>query len=189
MTDFSRTILLPIDMQQAFDHKPWPNSWNTFVDQNALAVLNAWRSAKLPIIHVQHNSVVSGSTLAPGHLGNNFRPGFTPLDGEELVTKSVNAAFIGTDLELRLRRMDIRKIITFGIATDMCVSTTFRMGSNLGFEMILVEDACNCFDLPDGNGNIIPARAVHVAHVATLGFEFGEVTNSAHLVNQISLSS
>lgn len=188
MIDFSRTILLPIDMQQAFDHKPWPPSWNAQVDQNALAVLKAWRKAKLPIIHVQHNSVVPGSSLAPGHGGNSFRPGFAPIEGEQLVTKSVNAAFIGTDLELRLRRMDVTKIITFGISTDMCVSTTFRMGSNLGFEMTLVEDACNCFDLPDGNGGTIPAKSVHQTHVATLGFEFGKITTSAELVNQISLT-
>ena len=186
MTYFARTVLLPIDMQQAFDGTPWPKSWNTHVDQNGLAVLQAWRKAKLPIIHVQHNSVVAGSSLAPGHKGNNFRPGFAPMQGEPLVTKSVNAAFIGTDLELRLRRMDIRKIVTFGIATDMCVSTTFRIGSNLGFEMVLVEDACNCFDLPDGKGGTIPASAIHQAHLATLGFEFGKVVTTAELLKQLT---
>ena len=186
MTDFARTILLPIDMQQAFDGKPWPKSWNDNVDRNGLAVLSVWRKAMLPIIHVQHNSVAAGSSLARGHKGNNFRPGFVPLEGEQLVTKSVNAAFIGTDLELRLRRMDIRKIVTFGIATDMCVSTTFRMGSNLGFEMVLVEDACNCFELPDGKGGAISARAIHDAHVATLGFEFGKVVTTAELMGQLT---
>ena len=185
MKDFSRSVLLPIDMQQAFDGKAWPKSWNASVDQNGKAVLRAWRKAALPIIHVQHNSAMVGSSLAPGHSGNNFRSGFEPIKGEQLVTKSVNSAFIGTDLELRLRRMDVRKIVTFGIATDMCVSTTFRMGSNLGYEMLLVEDACNCFELPDGKGSVIPARAIHEAHVATLGFEFGKVTTTAELLAEI----
>lgn len=188
MSKFPRTILLPIDMQQAFDHKPWPRSWNKNVDQNALAVLNAWREANLPIIHVQHNSIVAGSTLAPGQTGNHFRPGFAPKEDEQLVSKSVNSAFIGTDLELRLRRMDITHIITFGISTDMCVSTTFRMGANLGFDMTLVEDACTCFDLPDGNGGTIPAEVIHQANVATLRHEFGKVTSAKNLLAQLSLT-
>lgn len=48
--------------------------------------------------------------------------------------------------------------------------------------MVLVPDACDCFDLPDGAGGIIPARAVHAAHVATLGFEFCEVMTTAEIV-------
>ena len=34
----------------------------------------------------------------------------------------------------------------------MCVSTTVRMGANLGWDMILVPDACDCFDLPCPEG-------------------------------------
>ena len=107
-----------------------------------------------PIIHVRHDSVQPGSTLAPGTPGNAFRPGFEPLDGEPLVTKSVNAAFIGTDLAFRLKRLGAKHVVTFGISTDMCVSTTVRTGANLGWDMILVPDACDCFDLPDGQGGI-----------------------------------
>ena len=82
-----------------------------------------------------------GSSLAPGEPGNAFRPGFEPLDGEPLVTKSVNAAFIGTDLAFRLKRLGAKHVVTFGISTDMCVSTTVRTGANLGWDMILVADA------------------------------------------------
>ena len=183
MFNFQRTILLPIDMQQAFSSKPWPKSWNDNVDNNGLALLAAWRKANLPIIHVRHDSVVAGSSLAPGHPGNSHRSGFEPMKDEPVVVKSVNAAFIGTDLELRLRRMDISRLVIFGIATDMCVSTTVRMASNLGFDVTLVQDACDCFDLPDGNGGIIPAHAVHQAHVATLHFEFCKVVSTAEVLN------
>ena len=186
MADFSRTILLPIDMQQGFDDPSRPKNWNTKVDANGLAILQAWRGVKLPIIHVQHNSVDASSSFAPGNKGNQFRSGFEPKQGEPLVGKSVNSAFIGTDLEIRLRRMDIARIVAFGITTDQCVSTTFRMGSNLGFEMLLVEDACNCWDTPDGKGGVIPARAIHEAHVATLGYEFGKVTTTQELLKQLS---
>ena len=181
--DLSRAVLLPVDMQQAFDAPPWPRRWNGNVDANGLALLAAWRAQGRPIIHVRHDSVQPGSTLAPGSPGNAFRPGFEPLDGEPLVTKSVNAAFIGTDLAFRLKRLGAKHVVTFGISTDMCVSTTVRTGANLGWDMILVPDACDCFDLPDGQGGSIAAEDVQRAHVATLAFEFCRTIPTAELTN------
>ncbi|HEV7305651.1 cysteine hydrolase family protein [Ensifer sp.] len=176
-------VLLPIDMQQAFDSAPWPRRWNGAVDENGLALLAAWRSSGRPVIHVRHDSVTAGSTLALGSPGNAFRPGFGPKGDEALVTKGVNAAFIGTDLDLRLRRLGAETVVAFGISTDMCVSTSVRVGANLGYRMILVEDACDCFDQPDGEGGVISARDIHRAHVATLRAEFAQVTTTAELVD------
>ena len=170
--DWDRAVLLPIDMQQAFDGPEWPPRWNADLDSNGLALLSAWRASGRPIIHVRHDSVQPGSSLAPGWPGNAFRPGFEPKPGEPLVTKSVNSAFIGTDLDLRLKRLGAKHVVTFGLSTDMCVSTTVRTGANMGWDMILVPDASDCFELPDGNGGTIPAIEVQRAHVATLAFEF-----------------
>jgi nicotinamidase-related amidase len=183
--DFAHTVLLPVDMQQAFDGPSWPRRWNDAVDRNGLTMLDAWRSQKLPIIHIRHDSVTPGSTLAPGQPGNAFRPGFGPRGAEPVVAKSVNSAFIGTDLDLRLKRLGIRTVVVFGITTDMCVSTTVRVGANLGYHLILVEDACDCFDLPDGAGGTIPARTSHRVHVATLGFEFAKVATTAEIVEAL----
>jgi nicotinamidase-related amidase len=180
--DFDRTVLLPIDMQRAFDAPPWPRRWNDQVDQNGLALLRRWREAGRPIIHVRHDSVMEGSSLAPGSDGNRFRPGFEPQSSEPVVSKSVNSAFIGTDLDLRLRRLGARHVVTFGISTDMCVSTTVRTGANMGWDMVLADDASDCFELPDGKGGTIPAEAVQAAHVATLGFEFCRVMATAELL-------
>ena len=180
--DFDRAVLLPIDMQQGFDEPKWPRRWNEAVDANGLALLAKWRETGRPIIHVRHDSIVQGSTLHPDSPGNRHRPGFEPLAGEPLVTKSVNSAFIGTDLDLRLRRLGARHVVTFGISTDMCVSTTIRTGANMGWDMVVVADACDCFDLPDGNGGTIPAEAVHAAHVATLSYEFCRVMATGELL-------
>ena len=104
------------------------------------------------------------------------------MPGEPLVAKSVNAAFIGTDLDLRLRRLGTRTIILFGITTDQCVSTTARVGANLGYDVIVVGDACAALDLPDGAGGTIAAEEVHRVHLATLAFEFGRVVETAALI-------
>ncbi|WP_414474138.1 cysteine hydrolase family protein [Microvirga sp. M2] len=186
--DLTNAILLPIDMQKAFDGPPWPRRWNRAVDSTGLLLLDAWRKAEKPLLHVRHDSTEPGSTLRPDLPGNGFRDGFGPQGDEPLVTKCVNSAFIGTDLDLRLRRLGADTIVVFGISTDMCVSTTVRMGANLGYRMVLVADACDCFDLPDGRGGTIPAETVHAVHVATLGFEFAEVLAAGDIVEALRSS-
>lgn len=170
--------LVPIDLQRGFDLPSWGRRNNPDLDANGLRLLAAWREAGWPILHVRHDSVQPDSTLRPGHPGHAFRPGFEPRPGEPVVAKSVNCAFVGTDLELRLRRLDARTAVFFGLSTDMCVSTTVRIASNLGFHAVLIADACACFDLPGEDGGAIPAEAIHAAHVATLRAEFAEVAST-----------
>ena len=62
------------------------------------------------------------------------------------------------------------------------VSTSVRVGSNLGYRVILVEDACDCFDLPDGRGGTVRAEEIHRAHVATLRHEFATVLRTADVL-------
>lgn len=184
----TRSALIPIDVQCGFDLPPWPPRNNPAMEANALRVLDAWRRAGLPLIHVRHDSVMEGSVLAPGHPGNAHRPGFVPLEGEPLVTKSVNAAFIGTDLDLRLRRLNIDTVVLFGISTDMCVSTTARVAANLGYRTIVIGDACACFDLKDADGSVIPADAIQRAHLATLRAEFAQVVESEAVIEALRVS-
>jgi nicotinamidase-related amidase len=186
MIDLTGSVLLPIDMQQGFDQASWPKRWNDQVDKNGLNLLDAWRGRGREVVHVQHNSVTEGSSLNPTNSGNRFRPGFAPHLHEKLVTKSVNSAFVGTDLDLHLRRINAKSIVTFGISTDMCVSTTVRMGANMGWRIILVEDACDCFEQRDSKGNPISARVMHEAHVATLRAEFCDVITTAELLKQLA---
>ena len=167
------TALIPIDVQQGFDHPGWPKRNNPAMESNGQALLAAWRGTGFPLIHVRHDSIHATSTLHPDHPGNAFRPGFEPLPGEAVVGKSVNAALIGTDLDLRLRRLGVTTLVLFGISTDMCVSTTARVAANMGYRVVVVGDACACFEL-DG----IAADDIHRAHLATLAFEFAEVTTT-----------
>lgn len=111
-----------------------------------------------------------------------MRDGFSPEPGEALVTKSVNAAFIGTDLDLRLRRLRATTIVAFGLTTDRCVSTTVRLGANMGYRLIVAADACAAFDQPGLDGAIIPAATVHAVHLATLANEFAEVARVEAIV-------
>ncbi|MFD2261774.1 cysteine hydrolase family protein [Lacibacterium aquatile] len=174
--------LIPIDVQQGFDYPGWPRRNNPDMEANGQKLLAFWRGKGWPILHVRHDSVEPDSTLRPDHPGNGFRPGFAPQRYEPVIGKSVNSAFIGTDLDLRLRRLGIEKIVLFGISTDMCVSTTTRMAANLGYKVTLVGDACFCFDLKDETGETIPAEEIHRAHLATLRHEFATVMTTAEVI-------
>lgn len=178
----SSIALIPIDVQRGFDYPPWGRRNNPHMEGNGRRLLAAWRERGWPLIHVRHDSVQAGSTLRPDHPGNAFRDGFEPRAGEALLSKSVNSAFIGTDLDLRLRRLGVDTVVVFGVSTDMCVSTTARMASNLGYRTIVVADACFCFDLDDGAGGTLAAEAISAAHLATLRAEFAQVMDTSELL-------
>jgi len=177
-----RTALIPIDVQQAFD---LPASSNPAMEANGLRLLSAWRRTGLPLIHVRHDSVKPGSPFLPGLPGNASRAGFAPQGGEPLVTKSVNAAFIGTDLDLRLRRLGVTQVVLFGLTTDMCVSTSARVAANLGYRTVVVGDATACFDLVDADGQAHRAVDLHRAHLATLHAEFATVATTDAVVSAL----
>ena len=181
-----RTVLVPIDVQRGFDDARWGRRNNPSMEENGIELLAAWRAAGLPVVHVRHDSLVAGSPLAPGQPGNDFRDGFEPRPGEQLVAKTVNSAFIGTDLALRLARLDAKSLVVFGITTDMCVSTTVRMASNLGYDTVLVGDACACFGVTGSDGIEVPADEVHRAHLATLHTEFARVVTTQAVVEDLA---
>ena len=87
------------------------------------------RVASQTVIHVRSPSR-STSARQPGHA---FREGFELADGEVVIGKTVNAAFIGTDLELRLRRLGIDTVVLFGMTADMCVSNHGAWRAGLGY--------------------------------------------------------
>lgn len=100
----------------------------------------------------------------------------------QLVAKSVNSAFIGTDLDLRLRCLRANAVVVFGMRTDMCVSSTARSGANLGWSVNVVRDACDCCYLHALDGGLIPAEDAHRVHLATLADEFAQVVATKMII-------
>ena len=177
--------LIAIDVQRGFDGAGWGRRNNPDMEANGRALIAAWRAGGRPLIHTRHDSTTPGSPLAPGQTGNDFKAGFEPVSGELVVPKTVNSAFIGTDLESRLRRAGINQLVLFGIATDMCVSTTARMAANLGFEVLVVADACHTWNQGGHDGRWIEAELIHRANLATLNTEFARVVTTANLLTWV----
>src|SRR6185437_12183225 len=97
----ARTALLLIDVQQGFeDVDYWGGGRNNpGAEANIAVLLDAWRRAGQPVIHVRHASTNPNSPLHPDHPGHAVRPEALPRPGEPVVIKNVNSAFIGTTLE------------------------------------------------------------------------------------------
>ena len=169
-------------MQQGFADPAWGARNNPGAEANGLKVLDYWRTTGRPVFIVRHDSTEPDSSLRPGQAGNDLMPGFAPQDGETLITKHVNSAFIGTDLEARLRAAGITAVTVFGLTTDQCVSTTVRMASNLGFATTLVEDACACFAQTSFHGDPVSAELLHMAHITTLNTEFARVVTTDDII-------
>jgi nicotinamidase-related amidase len=177
----ARPVLVLVDYQKAFDNRDvWGPRNNPAAEANAAAVLGAFRARNLPVIHIRHDSKSPGSSLGPGRPGNAFKDFALPRDGEPILSKSVNAAFIGTDLEARLCALEANPVVIMGITTDHCVSTTARVAKNLGFKTVLVGDACHTFDRKGFDAN-----TVHGVELAILDGEFAEVVKAVDLIGRL----
>src|ERR1700693_1773757 len=124
--------LIVIDIQRAIDHPSWGQRNNLEAERNVAALLQAWRASQRPIYHIRHNSTEPNSQYRPGQPGNEFKPETHPLPGKTVIPKQTNSAFIGTDLEARLRAAQQTILIVTGVITNNSVETTVRMAGNLG---------------------------------------------------------
>ncbi len=179
----SNAALLIIDVQQGFDDPKWGRRNNPNAETNISRLISLWRSERRPVIHIQHCSVEPGSPLRPELPGCEFKPEVKPIEDEPVFKKTVNSAFIGTELESYLRDNGIEHIVIVGLTTDHCVSTTTRMAGNLGFKALLVSDATATFDRKGPDGKEYMAEDIHAIHIASLNGEFCNITTTDSLTS------
>ena len=174
-----------IDVQRAFEDPAWGERNNPQAEQRVADALAAWRSAGAPIVHVRHRSAEPEGLFQEGSEAFEFMPEAAPQDGEPVITKEVNSAFIGTDLEQRLRSAGAGPVVIAGLTTDHCVSTTTRMAGNLGFETWLLEDATATFERRTPDGELLGADLMHRTTLASLHDEFAEVISTGEAIERL----
>ncbi len=171
------SALLLIDVQVGVDvlsHWGGSNGRRNNPDAEAKMsqLLAAWRNAKLQVAFTRHDSRESASPLKFSLPTGAQKPGFEPAAGEIVVEKDVNSGFIGTDLEIQLRRAKISRLAIVGFFTNFCVETTTRMSGNLGFDTYLIEDCCSTSNRIGPDGIDRDPELVHAMTVANLHGEF-----------------
>jgi nicotinamidase-related amidase len=179
--DTSSTALIVVDVQRAFDE--WEAAGKRRNNPDAVArivdLLAAFRQRRAPIFHIRHQGTRPTSSFRPEGTGYPVKDEARERDGEPVIVKRVNSAFIGTDLESRLRAAGIRTLVICGATTNHCVETTTRMAGNLGFDACLVRDATWTFDRIGPDGDTHAAEAIHAMTLSNLNGEFARIVTAS----------
>jgi nicotinamidase-related amidase len=178
--------LLVIDVQNAIDDRKWGPRNNPDAEANIARLLTAWRDSGRAIFHIRHDSTFPDSPYRPGQPGNDFKREVKPRDGEAVVAKRTNSAFIGTDLDTRLRREGHTTVVVAGVLTHNSVEATVRMAGNLGFATIVVSDATWATDKTDLRGRRWPAEDVHQLSLANMHGEYATVLDTASVLKALA---
>jgi nicotinamidase-related amidase len=178
------TALIVIDVQRAFDE--WEAAGKRRNNPEAIAriieLLTAFRGSDAPIFHIRHEGTRPGSSFFPGGTGYPVKDEAREMEGEPVIVKRVNSAFIGTDLESRLRTAGIQTVVICGATTNHCVETTTRMAGNLGFDACLVRDATWTFDRIGPDGDEHSAEEIHAMSLANLNGEFARIVLTSEAI-------
>ncbi len=171
------TALLVIDAQNGVNlHSYWGGCGghrnNPDAEERIADLLGAWRAAHRPVYFTFHDSREAASPLKVGLDSGAAMPGLAPLPGERVIVKDVNSGFVGTDLELNLRRDRVSRLVVAGFFTNMCVETTVRAAGNMGYDTYLAHDACAAGNRIAADGTSFDADLVHRLSVANLHGEF-----------------
>ena len=183
-----KPALIVIDVQEGFSHPKWGTRNNPDAEQKIAGLLAIWREHGWPVFHVKHNSRSAASPLHPTREGNRLKRFAVPVGDEPLVEKDVNSAFIGTDLEARLRRAGVVQVVLVGLTTPHCVSTSARMAGNLDFETFVASDATAAFSWTAHDGTVVSPEVMHFQALAALHGEFATVATGAEIVEVIRKS-
>ncbi|TAJ11420.1 cysteine hydrolase [Marinilabiliaceae bacterium JC017] len=164
--------LLLIDIQEFY----YPGGMSELVNSreagdHARQLLDKFRAEGLPVIHVRHQVSEGGA------IHNDVRP----FDGEKIVTKSEVNCFLYTDLLDYLMSLEVETLVIAGMQTHMCVEAAVRAAHDLGYNIIVAEDACATSDLRYDDV-IISARDVHFSTIVSLK-QYAAITTTKNLID------
>jgi nicotinamidase-related amidase len=162
------TALLLIDIQDFyFPDGAVPLVGPDAAAENAGRLLAAFRAAKRPVVHVRHDFEPGGS----------IHDTVAPIEGERVFTKTEVSCFNGTAVLDHLRELGVERLVIAGMQTHMCLEAATRAAHDLGFECVVIADACATRDLSYG-GTTVKAADVHAATLATLDRTYATVVDT-----------
>jgi nicotinamidase-related amidase len=177
-----RTALIMIDVQKDY----FPGGKHPLVNpldaaKKAYMLLQCFREHGGHHVHIQHVSNKPDATFfISGDRGTDIHDSVAHFEGEPIVYKHDPNAFLNTSLLDLLKSWGIERVVICGMMTHMCVDATARAASDLGFQVIVAEDACATRDLTFGD-TTIPADHVHKAFLAALK-SYGKVMKSEEIL-------
>jgi nicotinamidase-related amidase len=176
------TALLVIDIQKDyFPGGKYPLVEPLAAAQKAYMLLQCFREHSGYHVHIQHISLKPDAAFfIKGDSGSDIHDSAAHFEGEPIVYKHYPNSFRETNLLEMLKEWGIERVVITGMMTHMCVDATARAAADLGFKVIVAEDACATRDLKHGD-TLIPADHVHKAFLAALK-SYGDVMKSEEVI-------
>jgi len=177
-----KTALLIIDIQNDyFPGGKYPLVNPLEAAKKAYMILQCFREHGGNHVHIQHIAKDPGAMFfISGDRGTDIHDSVAHFEGEPIVYKHEPNSFLNTNLLELLKSWEIERVIITGMMTHMCVDATARAASDLGFQVIIAEDACATRDLQFGD-TTVPAEHVHKAFLAALK-SYGKVMKSEEII-------
>ena len=136
-------------------------------------------------IHIQHESRRPGATFfIPGTDGIRIHDLVAHFEEEPIVHKTFPNSFRETNLLEMLREWGTERLVICGMMTHMCVDATVRAAADLGFQVIIVEDACATRALTYGE-TTVPAAHVQAAFLAALK-SYGTLMTTEEVISRLA---
>lgn len=134
-----------------------------------------FRENHWPTFHIQHISRQKNATFfRPDTPGVEIHDNIKPLTGEPVMQKQYPNSFRETGLLEQLNKNHIERLVICGAMSHMCIDATTRAAFDLGFNCMVIQDACATKNL-EFNGKTIPAEQVHGSFMAALGSVYAQV--------------
>ena len=177
-----KTALLIIDIQKDyFPGGKYPLVEPLAAAQKAYMLLQCFREHGGHHVHIQHISLKpDASFFVKGTAGSDIHDSAAHFEGEPIVYKHEPNSFLNTNLLELLKSWEVERVVITGMMSHMCVDATARAASDLGFKVIVAEDACATRDLKF-DGTVVPADHVHKAFMSALQ-SYGDVMKSDEVI-------
>ncbi|KAA6414040.1 MAG: Isochorismatase hydrolase [Lasallia pustulata] len=142
------------------------------------SLLHKYRAAGGDVVHVLHRTPEGAPVFTDGGTEAEMEElrGVEGEAAEKTIHKTMPSSFAGTDLHEYLEKTGKKKVVLTGYMAHVCVSTTARQAAELGYDVILAEDAIGDRDIPGMSGEEVTRAAL-----LELGDAFGTVVNSSEI--------
>jgi len=142
-----KSALLVIDVQQGLFERSAPIYQAEEVLKKINYLAGEARQKNLPVVYIQH---ANETTLKKGTREWQFHNQIRPLEGDCHIHKEHGNAFEETGLHQLLQDHQIDTIVVSGLVTHGCVKATCMGGLELGYKVILAQDAHSNFSKTAG---------------------------------------
>ncbi len=181
------TALVLIDLQIGITSMMSEPSTPAEVIANAQKLTKAFHEAKMQVCLVHVNGSADGKDMLHpetdekmqwgGERPKNWSeivPELSLKENDLLITKRQWGAFYGTELDLELRRREIKTIVLGGISTNYGVESTARDAYERGYSLIFAEDAMAA-----------RAKSDHEFAIARIFPRIGRVRKTAEIISAL----